>query len=145
VAVPFFVFTFTNVDFNQDGILDFGIEEGGVIETLLGDGQGNFASQGTFDEGEAAIFSAIQSLAVGDFNGDGFQDIAAPDVFSDNVSIMLGNGDGTLTQGGLFTGAPGGRALVADFNRDNRPDLAVAATDSRNNQGKVIILMNRTR
>jgi hypothetical protein len=145
VAAPFFVFTFTSGDFNQDGILDVAIEEGGVIETLLGDGQGNFVSQGVFDEGEAAFFSAIQTLAVGDFNGDGFQDIAAPDVFSDNISIMLGSGDGFLTPGGLFAGSPGGRAVVADFNRDNRPDLAIAGTDTRNNQGKVVVLMNRTR
>src|SRR5262249_49363765 len=32
LTTPFLVFTFTTGDFNHDGILDFAVEEGGVIE-----------------------------------------------------------------------------------------------------------------
>jgi hypothetical protein len=145
VTSSLFLFTFTTGDFNHDGITDFAVEEGGLIEILIGTGQGNYRSVGFFDEGEAALFSAVQSLAVGDFNKDGFLDLAAPDVFSDNVSILLGNGDGTFQPGQLFAGAPGGRAVVADFNQDGRSDIALAATDTRTNQGKVVLLLNRTR
>lgn len=139
------IFTFTTGDFNHDNLLDFAVEEGGVIELLLGVGQGNYQSLGTFDEGEAALFSAVQSLAVGDFNKDGFLDLAAPDVFADNVSILLGNGDGTLQAGQLFAGAPGGRVTIADFNRDGRSDIALAGTDTRTNRGKIVVLLNRRR
>jgi FG-GAP-like repeat len=45
---------------------------------------------------------------------------------SDNVSVFLGNGDGTFQAAKNF---PAGRGptfvVVGDFNRDNVPDLAV--------------------
>jgi len=141
----FLVFTFAVGDLNRDGVPDLAIEEGGVVELLLGDGHGGFQSQGIFNEGEGATFSAVQSLAIADFNGDGFADIAAPDVFSDNVSIMSGNGDGTVGPGRLFGGGPGGRAVAIDLNRDRRIDLILAATNiSNNSSGKVMVLLNNT-
>ena len=36
------------------------------------------------------------SVAVGDFNGDGVQDLAVANQQSDNVLVFLGNGDGTF-------------------------------------------------
>ena len=36
------------------------------------------------------------SVAVGDFNNDTILDLAVADFFSDNVSILLGNGNGTF-------------------------------------------------
>src|ERR1700687_1415547 len=36
------------------------------------------------------------SVAVGDFNGDGVQDLAVANLNSDNVSVLLGNGDGSF-------------------------------------------------
>ena len=66
------------------------------------------------------------SVAVGDFNGDGKLDIAVANNGSDNVSILLGNGDGTLQPAvNLDAGvAPNGIA-VADINGDGKLDVAV--------------------
>ena len=36
------------------------------------------------------------SVAVGDFNGDGKADLAVANAASDNVSVLLGKGDGTF-------------------------------------------------
>ncbi|TAJ99361.1 VCBS repeat-containing protein, partial [bacterium] len=36
------------------------------------------------------------SVAVGDFNGDGRQDLAVANANSNNVSVLLGNGDRTF-------------------------------------------------
>ena len=36
------------------------------------------------------------SVAVGDFNGDGKLDLAVANEGSNNVSVLLGNGDGTF-------------------------------------------------
>ena len=37
-----------------------------------------------------------QYVAVGDFNGDSFLDLAVANINSVNVSILLGNGNGTF-------------------------------------------------
>src|SRR5215471_12831102 len=43
-----------------------------------------------------AAGTAPFSVAVGDFNGDGVQDLAVANFNSNNVSVLLGNGDGTF-------------------------------------------------
>src|SRR5216683_4360249 len=42
------------------------------------------------------------SVAVGDFDRDGTLDLAVADHNDQNVSILLGNGDGTFRSGGTF-------------------------------------------
>ena len=50
---------------------------------------------------------AKRSLAVGDFNGDGSQDLVATNV-AGSVSVLLGNGNGTFRAPLIFdTGRPG--------------------------------------
>ena len=63
----------------------------------------------------------------GDFTGDGRIDLAVANFGSNDVSVLLGNGDGTFQP--PVTYAVGARpcALVAgDFTGDGRTDLAVA-------------------
>src|SRR5437588_9731442 len=43
-----------------------------------------------------AAGTAPNSVAVGDFNGDGKPDLAVANNGSNNVSVLLGNGDGTF-------------------------------------------------
>ena len=75
------------------------------------------------------------SVAVGDFNGDGIQDLATANYGSNNVTVLLGNGSGG------FTAAPGSPFAVgtvlfpwrwADFNGDGIEDLATANNGSNN-------------
>ncbi len=58
---------------------------------------------------------------LGDFNGDGKVDLAG----GPNLSVWLGNGDGTF-QGPQSVGSIGGSIVPADFNGDGKADLAVA-------------------
>src|SRR2546428_14468 len=68
-----------------------------------------------------------QSVAVGDFNGDGKPDLAVANAGSDTVSVLLGNGDGTFQAARTVAAGSGPVFLaVGDFNGDGKPDLAVA-------------------
>jgi len=95
---------FATGDFNNDGISDFAIEEGGIIEVVLSDGAGNFTSAGQFSEDSGASFGFVPTLLVADFNGDGILDVAAPDGFAETIAVLLGNGDGTLGAPTLYGG-----------------------------------------
>jgi subtilase family serine protease len=68
------------------------------------------------------------SVAVGDFNGDGMPDLAVANNWSDTVTILLGNGDGTFTAQSVSpaTGSGPIAVVVGDFNGDGKADLAVA-------------------
>src|SRR5260370_42672145 len=66
------------------------------------------------------------SVAVGDFNGDGVQDLVIANFGSNNVSVLLGNGDGTFQGARNFAaGASPNSVAVGDFNGDGVQDLAV--------------------
>ena len=67
------------------------------------------------------------AIVAGDFNGDGRTDLAVANIDDSDVSVLLGNGDGTFQNQMTYT--VGGRpdAIVADdFNGDGWTDLAVA-------------------
>ena len=63
----------------------------------------------------------------GDFNGDGRLDLAVANVGSNDVSVLLGNGNGTFRPQVTYAVGSDPIALVTgDFNGDGRTDLAVA-------------------
>jgi len=63
---------------------------------------------------------------VGDFNGDGIPDLAVVNRGANDLSILLGNGDGSFQAAKDFGAgdSPIG-AAVGDFNGDGALDLAV--------------------
>jgi hypothetical protein len=73
------------------------------------------------------------SVAVGDFNGDNKLDLAVANEGSNNVSVLLGNGDGTF-QAAVDYGAGSNPSSVAvgDFRGGGKLDLVVA-NDASNN------------
>lgn len=79
------------------------------------------------------IFAAYfpTSLAIGDINNDGDQDIAIMSEAFDAVSIMLGDGTGAFTNAGDVGITFGAVAIdLADINNDGKLDL-IAATSGR--------------
>jgi dienelactone hydrolase len=80
-----------------------------------------------FGESAFGAGSGTVSAATGDFNGDGKLDLVVANNTGNNVSVLLGNGDGTFRPHVDYPvgNTPGGVA-VADLNGDGKLDLAVA-------------------
>ena len=64
----------------------------------LGNGDGTFHSPGP---PEVGVGDHPTSATVADFDHDGKPDLAVTNQFSGNVSILLGNGDGTFHPAGM--------------------------------------------
>ncbi|HMD83957.1 MAG TPA: VCBS repeat-containing protein [Terriglobia bacterium] len=83
--------------------------------------------------------SVPYDVAVADFNGDGKLDLAVMNGGSNNVSVLLGNGDGTFQAAVNYDVGPNPNRgiVVGDFNGDGKPDLAVS--DSGSNEVSVLL------
>ena len=121
-------------DLNGDGRQDLAVANNGSnnVSVLLGTGSGSFtaASGSPFSAG---INSNPRSVAVGDFNGDGRQDLATANEGSNNVSVLLGTGTGSFGAATNFSaGSLPISVAIGDLNGDGRQDLAVANNGSNN-------------
>jgi hypothetical protein len=92
----------------------------------------------SFSRTDITTGSGATTAGTGDFNGDGKLDLVISNNGSDNVSILLGNGDGTFqTHKDYAVGSDPSTVLVGDFNNDGKLDLAVRNEGS----GTIAILL----
>ncbi len=165
-------------DFNGDGRADLAIgapyedlgtvTDAGVVHVIYGRGAGLSAAKDDFwNQNKAGIpdnpeaFDRFgRTLAAGDFNGDGFDDLAIgtdEDGGAGSVHILYGAANGLVTAGtqvfnqstgsggaqGSFDGF-GGTLAVGDFDDDGYDDLAVGEPSDQvyliNGAGSVNVL-----
>ena len=80
-----------------------------------------------------AAGSSPRSVAMADVNGDGKLDLAVANYNDNNVSILIGNGDGTFQTAVNYAAGSSPRSVaMADVNGDGKPDLAVANNGGNN-------------
>ena len=116
-------------DVNGDGKPDIVISNAdGTISILLNKGNGKFKTAKLITS-ITQYNSHLNSLAFGDFNGDGKLDIAVGTYGQQSaVYVLLGNGDGTFqapvsTNVGQYIYSD--TLAAADFNKDGKLDLLV--------------------
>jgi len=79
------------------------------------------------------VGSGPRSITLGDFNKDGYSDLAVANAGSDTVSVLLGNGTGGFgTANNFDVGSSPASLAVGDFNKDGNSDLVVANINSNN-------------
>lgn len=119
-------------DFNGDDTLDLGLAVGSSIVVIIGIGDGTFAMQkvtepvGARVQGVRFDSSHVRGLVASDLNGDSLPDLVVANRGLNELSIYIGNGDGTFGHIGYF--AAGGsptEVLVEDVNVDGLKDLIV--------------------
>jgi uncharacterized repeat protein (TIGR01451 family) len=132
-------------DFNGDGQKDLAFPSASAgsfsysaVGIYLADGAGDFIRPPTY-------FPLIEeaypgSLAVGDFNGDGNQDLATGNGnINASISILLGDGMGTFGTPTYFSTGYAANVTVGDFNNDGKQDLATTDTNPSSNTVSILL------
>jgi hypothetical protein len=113
-------------DFNRDGRPDLAVTDHFYSQVLifLSRPDGSFGSARRFDVGDRPT-----NIVVADFDGDDRLDLATPNdlSYTEGVSLLMGNGDGTFQPARSLPISPIDQATAlttGDFNGDGRADLA---------------------
>jgi hypothetical protein len=98
----------------------------GAVDILYGDGNGGFTKGPRLPAGINP-----HGIVSGDFNGDGFDDLAVSNRTSRNIMVYLGDGKGGFSPQSPFRTNEDVITLAAgDFNGDGKADLALISAST---------------
>jgi hypothetical protein len=121
-------------DFDQDGDLDLAVSCYGsnVVYVYANNGSGSF---GPTASASISTGSSPYWISAGDFDNDGFADLAIPNYGSSTVTMAWGSGTGSFVTTTLSTGFSNPSVTAAgDVDGDGRLDLAVGSYSAANVQ-----------
>lgn len=121
-----------SVDFDKDGLADLAASDlvNSVILIFTSNGKGAFKDpfQAQIYLENSRVASGPSAMASGDFDGDGNVDVATVNQATDNVSVLLGDGEGRLALEHVFKPQRIGDLVElqsADVDRDGLDDLII--------------------
>ncbi|MCA9166627.1 MAG: VCBS repeat-containing protein [Planctomycetales bacterium] len=129
-------------DVNADGLIDLVVANSlaDTVTVFTGRGNGNFVAPIEFEAGDEPV-----DVKIADMDGDGIVDLiitnSGGDSIRSSLEVLLGLGDGTFAARSDYYVGLGPEALaIADFNQDDRPDIATANT----RESSLAIRLNQT-
>jgi hypothetical protein len=122
-------------DLNGDGKVDLATANyvDGTVSVLLNKGNGTFRKAQTYPAGHPYAPGGIATVL---FENDRLPSLAVATIAG--TYILLNKGDGTFRTTGGYE-PPYGDLVVADFNRDGKPDLALVDTSYEGTGGVAIL------
>jgi hypothetical protein len=134
-------------DFNGDGKQDIVVgTEAGQVLVFLGNGDGTFQAPRAFTLGTS---NSLQALVAGDFNGDHKLDLAVASILlsggteTGQVTVLLGNGNGTFHKGQAFNVGLDTQGLAAGyFHGPGKLDLVTTAFQPDGSRAVKVLLGN---
>src|ERR1039457_6510136 len=120
-------------DFNGDGIPDLAMALPREVDIALGKGDGTFETPVAYPVtlNQTGVFPGVDRVALADFNNDGRLDVVAIETARNEISILLGNGDGTFRSPVNYAGTPNATSMtsvaIGDLNGDGVPDIVVGS------------------
>jgi hypothetical protein len=116
-------------DFDGDDLDDYAYpDQAGTVEVHLSNGNGGFSGPWSFPVGDFP-----RAVTAGDVSGDGIPDLVVANTESNDISVLLGSGDGTFgTEQRYWLGVPPDELLqpwyivIDDLDGDGLQDLVVA-------------------
>lgn len=119
-------------DFNGDGLTDYVTSTAGAngtVKTLIADGSGGFVD-GDYSVTNVGAGGANLSVGVGDFDGDGRDDLIFQDVTTDQMVTVLHTAGGPVeTRASGVNGWNDGHFEIADLNADGASDVVFSDLD----------------
>lgn len=120
-------------DFNRDGYADLAVLDGNEVDIYINLHNGSYSSPVSYQVGVNPVF-----IATRDLNRDGKLDLMVANQGSDDISVLLGNGNGTFKTATRYPAGTRPTVLTTgDFNGDGKIDIAVG------NKGHVAIFLGK--
>ncbi|MDX6365948.1 MAG: hypothetical protein QOK30_1024, partial [Nocardioidaceae bacterium] len=133
-------------DFDGDGHQDMAVANGdqATVSIRLGTGTGSFTGSTSAATDFSTGNGGPLAVVTGDFNSDGKLDLATANSGTNDISVLMGNGDGTFvtpaTHFSTGSNSNPNSLAIGDFNEDGKLDLAVSLSDP----GHVAVLLGTT-
>lgn len=122
-------------DLNHDGDIDLVAANytSGTAAVLLGNGDGSFQTPHPYAIGGSFTAS---SVAIGDLNDDTYPDLVVASTIENNVSVLIGHGDGTFAAAVPYAVSTYPASVaIADLTGDGKKDILVARFGNFGNEG----------